>query len=214
MLHNENHGNNLEITVHSCHNLDDVERFGQNDAYARFSYQLKNTSDFKKTTVKKGKNPSWEQIIVLNDLRPDFENLYVEVMDEEKGTDEIISYCAIPLSQIYSSQGQKCSAKFDLFTPKSAQKGEISLTLRVVPLGQATGSVLTYEGSERKGISKLDPEHEKRVKTLKLKETAEDALKVAGTAAALGAAGAAVFGLFGDKKKAEAEKKDAALGHH
>ncbi|KAG9325556.1 hypothetical protein KVV02_004858 [Mortierella alpina] len=211
MLHSSHHGSNLEITVHSCHNLDDVERFGQNDAYVRLGFQLKKTDDFQKTIIKKGKNPSWEQIVVLRDLRPEYENLYVEVMDEEKGTDEIISYCAIPLSQIYSHQDQRCSAKFALFTPKSAQKGEISLTIRVLPLGQEAGSALTYEGSEKKGISKLDPEHEKRVKTLKLKESAEDAIKVAGTAAAVGAA---VYGLFGDKKKAEGEKRDAALGQH
>ncbi|KAF9282464.1 hypothetical protein BGZ68_005954 [Mortierella alpina] len=81
--------------------------------------------------------------------------------------------------------------------------------------GGEAGSALTYEGSTNKGISKLEPEHEKRIKGLKLKEDAEDVAKTAGTAAALGAAGAAVFGLVsGDKKKEEAEKRDAALGQH
>ncbi|KAF9954057.1 hypothetical protein BGZ72_004947 [Mortierella alpina] len=207
MLHSSHHGSNLEITVHSAHNLDDVEKFGKNDAYVRASFQLKRDNDFEKTIVKKGSDPEWQQILLLRDLRPEYENLYVEIMDKEAGVDEIIAYCAIPLSQVYSHQDQRLSAMFDLYTPKSAQKGQISLTIRVLPLGQEAGSALTYEGSNKKGISKLDPEHEKRIKTLKLKETAGDTAQTIGAAAAAAAAGAALFGKLtgGDKKKTETE---------
>ncbi|CAO3567138.1 unnamed protein product [Mortierella alpina] len=210
MLHSA-HGYNLEVTVHSAHNLDDVERFGANDAYARFSFDLKN---WEKTVVKKGSNPEWQQILLLRDLKPEHEKLYVEIMDEEKGCDEIISFCCIPLNQIRSAPEQKCSAMFDLYTRMSALKGSISLTIRAIPLGQEAGSALTYEGSNKKGVSNLDPEHEKRIKSLKLKESAEDVAKTAGAAALLGAAGKAVFDNFlgGDKKKTEGHAADAA--HH
>lgn len=215
MLHSSQHGSNLEITVHSCKNLDDVERYGANDAYVRVSLQHKRDDDFQKTVVKKGSNPSWEQILLLRDLRPEHENLYVEVMDKETGCDEVIAYCAIPLNQVLSRPDKKLSAMFELWTPKSARKGDVCLTIRVLPLGEEAGSALTYEGSTNKGISKLEPEHEKRIKSLKLKESAEDVAKTVGTAAAVGAAASAVFGLFGgDKKKEEAEKRDAALGQH
>jgi len=170
--------------------------------------------NWEETVVKKGSNPEWQQILLLRDLKPEHEKLYVEIMDKEKGCDEIISFCCIPLNQVRSAQEQKCSAKFDLFTRMSAQKGCISMTLRAIPLGQEAGSALTYEGSNKKGVSNLDPEHEKRIKTLKLKESAEDALKAAGTAAAVGALGKAAFDNFfgGDKKKTEGHATDAA--HH
>ncbi|KAF9573961.1 hypothetical protein EC968_007647 [Mortierella alpina] len=210
MLHSQQHGSNLEITVHSAHNLDDVERFGDNDCYVRFSLQCKRNDDFQKTIVKKGKNPEWQQIVLLRDVRPEHMNLYVEVMDEEKGLDEVVAFCTIPLDQVRNIPSHKCSAKFELWTPKSARKGELSLTLRLIPLGEETGSVLTYEGSEKKGISTLDPEHEKRIKSLKMKENVEDAAKTLGAAAAAAGALGAAFGLFGDKDK---NKKEGEEGH-
>jgi hypothetical protein len=198
MLHSA-HGYNLECIAHRALNLDDVERFGSNDAFVRISFDMKN---WEQTVDKKGSEPEWQQVLLVNDFKPEHDNLYVEVLDKEAGCDEIIAFCCIPLKQVRNAPEQKFSGMFDLYTPKSAMKGSIALTLRAIPLGQEAGSALTYEASSKKGISNLDPEHEKRIKKLKLKESAEDVLKNVGAAAALGAAGMALFGKS-DKKKTE-----------
>lgn len=208
MLHSSAHGYNLECTAHKAYELDDVDRTGKNDAYCRISFDMKN---WEKTVIKKGTTPDWQQILFLRDLKPEHQYVYVEVMDEETGSDEPIGFCAIPLDQIRNAQGQKFSGEFELWTCKSARKGKVCLTFRVIPLGEEPGSALTYEASTRLGVSKLDPEHEKRIKKLKLKESVEDTAKLVG---GLAAAGAALGGLFGGKKKTEGETTEATHAQH
>ncbi|KAF9282465.1 hypothetical protein BGZ68_005955 [Mortierella alpina] len=163
------------------------QNYGAIDAYVRGSFQLKRNDDVQKTVVKTGPNPSWEQILLLRNLRPEYENLYVEVMDmNDIGGDDVIAYCAIPLSQVYSQPAQRLSAMFDLWTLKSARKGDICLTIRVLPLGEEVGSTVAFNGSDKKGISTLRPEHEKWVKSLKLGET--DGIDVAAFSVGTGAA--------------------------
>ncbi|KAG0209514.1 hypothetical protein BGX28_010287 [Mortierella sp. GBA30] len=199
MLHSEN-GLNLEVQVLSAHDLDDVERFGQNDAYVRVGLDL--NKDFTKTAVKKGTNPTWDSILLLRDFRPETHlNLYVEVMDEESGPDEIIAFAAIPLNQVLVAHESKLSAKFELFTRHYARKGEISLTIRALPLGQEAGSSVSYVESNKKGHSQLLKPHQDRIDKVKLKEHLGDAAKALGAAAAV--TGLAYGILHGKEKKPE-----------
>ncbi|KAF9954058.1 hypothetical protein BGZ72_004948 [Mortierella alpina] len=155
MLHSSDYGCNLEVTVHSAHDLE----AGQNDAYARVSFQLKDYS-FQKTIVKSGSNPEWQQTVLLRDVGSEHENLYLEIMDE---SGELIAFCAIPLSQVYSHEDQQLSARFGLYTPARAQKGEVLLTIRVLSSEEKADSELTYEGLNEMSFSKLDEEHMRRL---------------------------------------------------
>ncbi|KAF9301615.1 hypothetical protein BGZ74_006497 [Mortierella antarctica] len=206
MLHNQSLGS-LEIVARSASNLKDVETGGKNDAYAQFSLNIKDAKSFQKTKTHKnaGANATWDQTIVLEGAPDEHRVLYVEVMEEDFGADAPIGFTAIRLDQIQSGP---VSGHFDLFTPDGKQKGEISLNLRF--LGNAAQS--GHGASNVRGRGELLSEHQKRVKGLKNKETAQDVGVAVG--AGLAALGAAYLLGGGDKKKTEAEKPDAALANH
>ncbi|KAG0030742.1 hypothetical protein BGZ82_007311 [Podila clonocystis] len=205
MLHNQSFGS-LEIVARGASNLKDVETGGKNDAYAQFSLNFKDAKSFQKTKTHKnaGANATWDQTIVLEGAPDEHRVLYVEVMEEDLGADAPIGFAAIPLDQIQSGP---VSGHFDLFTPDGKQKGEISLSLRFLGSTAQSG----HSGSNVRGRVEIVTEHQKRVKSLKAKETAQD-VGVA-TAAGIAALGAAyLFG--GDKKKPAAAAHEGAAANH
>lgn len=180
---------------------------GKNDAYAQFSLNIKDAKSFQKTKTHKncGANATWDQTIVLEGAPDEHRVLYVEVMEEDLGADAPIGFTAIPLDQIQSGP---VSGQFDLFTSDGKQKGEISLNLRF--LGNAAQPV--HGGSNTRSRVELVPEHQKRIKSLKNRETAQDVGVAVG--AGLLAFSAAYLASGGGKKKTEAEQPDADLVKH
>ncbi|KAF9910689.1 hypothetical protein EC991_005674 [Linnemannia zychae] len=204
----------LEITIHSAHNLQDVERGGKNDAYARVSVDLDNNKAYQETSVKKnsGESPSWEESFVIREVKPEHTDLWVEILDKETGADAPIAFAAIPLSQVNEAHNQSLSARFDVYNKNGLPQGEISLTIRVVQPGKESSGRITYDGSFRRGESRVDEEQKKRFKKLLLKENAADV----GGAAALGGLAALGAGFLAShlKKSEEAKKRDEALAEN
>ncbi|KAF9348558.1 hypothetical protein BGX26_013039 [Mortierella sp. AD094] len=178
----------LQIFAHSATHLDDVERFGKNDPYARFSFDFKNAKSFQKTAVKKnaGKDVEWNQDLSLENFEPSQNHtLFVEILDQETLVDEPIAFTSIPLRQVVDAPNQTFKGRFDLFTVDGKEKGTIALTLAVLKAGQSAHSV--SGGVDQKGFSQIDTDHHHHIKALKNKERAADG-------AALAAAGALAFG--------------------
>ena len=209
MFHRHQDGS-LEVTIHSAHDLDDVERFGKNDAYARISLDYKHDKSFQKTFVHKngGENPVWNQTLTLKDLKPEYHELYLEILDDEKTIDAPIAFAAIPLNQVLESPNNTFSGKFDVYTPNGKTKGEISLTIRALQAGEDARGQVSYDGSNQKGVSRIDEAHQKRVKALKNKEAAADVGGVAlAGLAVIGAGYLATKQDGSEKDKKEAEEK-------
>ncbi|KAF9348560.1 hypothetical protein BGX26_013041 [Mortierella sp. AD094] len=193
----------LQIFAHGANHLEDVERFGKNDPYAQFTFDISDKKSFHKTAVKKnaGKDVEWNQSITI-DYDPNRNQiLYVEVIDDEATVDEPIAFADIPLRQVLDAPGQSFKGKFDLYNADSKAKGTITLTLSVLKPGQAAHAATS--GPELKGFSQLDSDHQKRFKSLKNKEHAADA-------GVLLAAGAAIFGA---KALHDQQKKDKTAAH-
>ncbi|ORZ01559.1 C2 domain-containing protein [Syncephalastrum racemosum] len=166
----------LSVVVHTASNLHNVETFGKQDPYVQFAVTLEDKHAFQKTFVAKdaGKEASWNQSFELP-LRGE-PDLYIEVMDEEKGADELIGFAAVPLNQVVQSPGGAMRGQFDIYTIKGENAGSLQLTLT------------------SRGRSYISEEHLKRVKSLRNKGVAGD---VGG--ALLGAALAAGAGYMGNK---------------
>ncbi|KAG0300210.1 hypothetical protein BGZ97_003340 [Linnemannia gamsii] len=203
----------LEVTIHSAHDLKDVEHLGKNDPYARISLEVDNSKfyDKFKTNVinNSGNDASWEETFELREVKDDHNTLYVEILDSEKGADAPIAFTAIPLNQVKESHNQSLSARYDLYNGHGLPQGEVSLTIRIVNPGQESSGRITYDGSFKKANSVVDEEQKKRFKKLILKEKAADV----GGAAALGGFAALGAGLLANhlKKSEEAKKRDEAL---
>ncbi|KAG0250423.1 hypothetical protein BG011_008349, partial [Mortierella polycephala] len=133
------------------------------------------------------------------------------IFDEESTVDEPIVFAAIPLSQIVQQPQGMLSANFGLYTIKGSPKGEISLSIRVLQPGQEPGGMVAYDGAGGKGQSMLDEEHQKRMKNLKMKETAADAAQGAALTGVMGMAAGILSGM-GGKKKEEEPNRSAATG--
>ncbi|KAF9147629.1 hypothetical protein BG015_010705 [Linnemannia schmuckeri] len=213
MLAQQHQTPTLSIIAHSASNLKDVESFGKQDPYFRFTLNLENPKSFQKTFVHKnaGKNPVWNQS--FNTPLNGEQDLFIEIMDEENTADAVIAFAAIPLNQVVHAPGGNLNAIFPVYTPDGKQNGEVTLTLTAhnVP-GQNSG----YHDAGRQedarfGVSRIVDVHLKRVKSLKNKEKAADAgIAVAGGLFALGA-GLLANKLNNDHNKQEQAKKDAEL---
>ncbi|KAF9348559.1 hypothetical protein BGX26_013040 [Mortierella sp. AD094] len=180
---------NLQIFVHGASHLEDVERFGKNDPYARFSLNFKEKDLFQKTSTKKnaGNTVEWNQGLNLDNYDPESQHtLYVEVLDEETTVDEPIAFTSIPLRQVRDAPHHTLKARFDLFLADGKQKGNIDLTISVLNPGQEPHNH-TDSKPEAKGFSELDADHQHHIKNIRNKERAADA-------GVLFAAGAALLG--------------------
>ncbi|KAF9314133.1 hypothetical protein BGZ91_006074 [Linnemannia elongata] len=177
MLAQQHQAPTLSIIAHSASNLKDVESFGKQDPYFRFTLNLENPKSFQKTFVHKnaGKNPVWNQS--FNTPLNGEQDLFIEIMDEENTTDAVIAFAAIPLNQVVHAPGGNLNAIFPVYTPDGKQNGEVTLTLTAhnVP-GQDSGyHAAGRQEDARFGISRIVDVHLKRVKSLKNKEKATDA---------------------------------------
>ncbi|KAK3841677.1 MAG: C2 domain-containing protein [Linnemannia gamsii] len=197
----------LKITVHEASRLEDVERFGKNDPYARVGLDLKGKFVKTKTINNAGKEAAWNQTLTIESFDPQTQpELYVEVLDEETTADEPIAFTTIPLHQVLSAQGHAIRARFDLYTVDGKQKGEILLTIVVVAPGQTEGH---HPSTEIRGATQLDTAHHSRIKGLKRKESAADAATLAVIGGALFGA-KALHDASNDKKKLAHEEQEAA----
>jgi len=151
--------------------------------------------------------------LTLEHFKPEYQELYVEVLDHEKSADAPIGFAAIPLRQVLEAPGNVLSAKFDLFTPEGKQKGVITLTIALAQAGQ-TSAAFDHNGTSSaqiKGNSIIIADHQHRIKGLKNKERLADGAGLA--LAGMAAAGAGyLLNQHKDGKKAEeAAKRDATL---
>ncbi|KAK3830427.1 MAG: C2 domain-containing protein [Linnemannia elongata] len=192
----------LKVTVHQADHLEDVERFGKNDPYARISFGLDGKNTAKTQTLKNaGKEAAWNKTLELPNYNPqEHETLYLEILDEETGFDEPIAFTAIPLHQVLAAQGHALRGRFDLHTVKGKQKGEVLLSIVVVNAGQTEGA---HPQSEVRGLVKLDSAQQARINGLVRKEKAGDV----GTAALLAGA------ILGAKALHDSSKDSKKVAH-
>ncbi|KAG0367663.1 hypothetical protein BGZ54_003497 [Gamsiella multidivaricata] len=203
-------GPTLVIVAHGAQNLQDVETLGKQDPYLQFSLDFNNSKSFQKTFVHKdaGKTPTWNQTFSIP-LAGEPE-LFIEIMDEETTVDAVIAFAAIPINQVVHAPGGSMNGIFDVYSPNGKPQGEVNLTLTAhnVP-GQNTGAAVS--GQPVKGTSHISEAHQKRVKSLKNKETAADAGSAAfGGLLAVGA-GLLANKFMNDKEKEDKARKEAEL---
>ncbi|KAI1315273.1 hypothetical protein EDD11_001054 [Mortierella claussenii] len=204
----------LAIIAHGATVLKDVETFGKQDPYLRFSLDYNNAKSFQKTFVHKnaGKTPVWNQSFTVP-LQGEPE-LYIEIMDEEKTADAVIAFAAIPIQQVVHAPGGTLNGLFAVFAVNGKPNGDVNLTLTAhnVP-GQNSG----YGGQAAppatpiRGQSHIVEAHQRRMKSLNNKEAAADAgMAIAGGLLALGA-GLLANKISGDQKKEEQERKEQEM---
>ncbi|KAI9318614.1 C2 domain-containing protein [Dichotomocladium elegans] len=146
----------LRVTVHSVRHLVDVEHMGRNDPYVKLYLNLEEKDTFEKTETREdaGAQATWDETFEL--AYGGQSDLYVEVMDAEKGVDQIIGFAAIPLDQV------PVSGLFDLYQPSGKPAGAIHLSLNC-------------EGeSPRPARSYINEDHLKIAKSLEHKALAGD----------------------------------------
>jgi len=172
----------LKVHIHEANHLEDVERFGANDPYARVSLVVDNNKAYQKTKTLKnaGKQAAWDQTLTLENFNPqEHPELYVEILDEETTADEPIAFTTIPLHQVTAAQGHAIRGRFNLFTVDGKEKGVIILTISIVSPGQTEGH---NPSSEIHGQSHLSTAQQNRIKALKRKESAADGATLAAAA--------------------------------
>ncbi|KAG0209515.1 hypothetical protein BGX28_010288 [Mortierella sp. GBA30] len=209
MMLSQIQGPSLSIVAHGASNLKDVEMFGKQDPYFRFTLDISEPKTFQKTFVHKnaGQTPVWNQSfeIPLNG-EPD---LFIEIMDEATTADGVIGFAAIPINQVVHAPGGTLCGFFDVFLPNGTPHGEVSLTLTARNVPGQQMSTPGYPSAPVKGHSYIVEAHQKRIKSLKNKEMATDAgIAVAGGLFAVGA-GLLANKIIGDNRREEEERREA-----
>ncbi|KAF9541501.1 hypothetical protein EC957_002999 [Mortierella hygrophila] len=156
----------LQITIHKAQDLEDVERFGKNDPYARIALDAAVDADFQrtKTIPNAGKNVSWEETITIANFNPQTQHtLFVEVLDRERHDDDLIAFTGIPLQQVLSAPDQAFRGRFDLFKHIGSKKGEIILSIVVIPAGKTEAPL---PGNEKHGQAQFYSAHHERLKVV------------------------------------------------
>ncbi|CDH53945.1 predicted protein [Lichtheimia corymbifera JMRC:FSU:9682] len=177
----------LKVTVHSARHLANVEHGGKNDPYVKLSLAQEDGFVDQQTTVKDdaGSQASWDETFEF--AYNGQSNLYIEVMDKEKGVDELIGFAAIPLDQA------PISGIFNVFETEGKVAGAVLLSINNDGFNEPVP-----------GRSFIDEEHLARAKKLNRKAIAGDVAEVAG------AAGVAVgLGFLGKKLFDEYKAKQA-----
>ncbi|KAI9254603.1 C2 domain-containing protein [Phascolomyces articulosus] len=197
MLHNEG---SLSLTIVSAQDMPDVEKLGKQDPYVQFSLNLEDKKSFQKTFTHQdaGKNAEWNQTFDMKLIgEPE---LFIEVMDEEKGVDEVIGFCAIPINQVVQAPGGNYNGLFGLFKVNGKEAGTIHLNMTARGFNSPPGG--QQSGHPIQGRSYISEEHLKRVKSMRNKDIAAGV----GTAV-LGGALAVGAGFLGNKLYKDHEKK-------
>ncbi|KAG0003155.1 hypothetical protein BGZ65_001964 [Modicella reniformis] len=207
-------GATLTITAHSANLLKDVETFGKQDPYFRFTLDISDPKSFQKTFVHKnaGKTPVWNQTFTVP-LNGEPE-LYIEIMDDETTADAVIAFAAIPIHQVTQQPGSTMNGVFDVYTAEGKPNGDINLTLQVLNMSGMNYSMAQPSSHRLKGQSHITVAHQKRIKSIKNKETISDAgMAVAGGLLALGA-GLLTNKFVNDEKKKEEARQEAERQQH
>ncbi|KAF9586592.1 hypothetical protein BGW38_001563 [Lunasporangiospora selenospora] len=204
----------LQIIAYGANGLEDVERFGKNDPYARFTVNLddKNASKKTKTHHDGGKTAVWNDSVVLENLTPEQTILYVDVIDQERGVDEPISFTAIDLHQVFQAPNNHLAATFDLYNEKGKARGEIYLSIYALSPGQPPhegGSTGRSLAEGRRGQTIIVPKHQANFKKAGNKEGAQDVAVAAGAAALAAGAYALYKNHKADSAVKKAEKREA-----
>ncbi|KAF9327141.1 hypothetical protein BGZ91_001600 [Linnemannia elongata] len=143
----------LQITIHKAQGLEDVERFGKNDPYARIALDAAVDADFQrtKTIPNAGKNVSWEETLTIANFNPQTQHtLFVEVL---------------------SAPDQAFRGRFDLFKHIGSKKGEITLSIVVIPAGTTD---IPLPGNEKQGQAQFYSAHHERLKAVFPKQYVPD----------------------------------------
>ncbi|CDH53946.1 hypothetical protein RO3G_17056 [Lichtheimia corymbifera JMRC:FSU:9682] len=179
----------LKVIVHSARHLVDVEHGGRNDPYVKLSLTHEGEDSYQRTTVKEdaGSQASWDETFEF--AYSGEPNLYIEVMDKEKGVDELIGFAAIPLAQA------PVSGVFDIFDTKGTIAGAVHISIN-------------DDGSSEPvpATSFVDEEHQEVAKSLRHKAIAGDVaegLLAAGLAVGAGFLGKKLFDEYKAKKAEE-----------
>ncbi|KAG0228019.1 hypothetical protein BGX31_006744 [Mortierella sp. GBA43] len=203
-------GSTLTITAHSASVRKDVEMFGKQDPYFRFTFNLNDPKSFQKTFVHKnaGKTPIWNQTFTVPWNREP--ELYIEIMDDETaGADAVIAFAAIPIQQVFAAPGCSMNGVFGVYTADGKPNGDVNISLRLLTSLPQNFAMPLDPSIRVQGQSHITEAHQKRIKSLKNKEVASDAgMAVAGGLLALGAT-LLTGKLVGDEKRKEEARKES-----
>ncbi|KAI8064174.1 hypothetical protein BC940DRAFT_215698, partial [Gongronella butleri] len=194
----------LVITAVGAVTDKNVESLGKQDPYLQFSLDYSDKKSYQKTFVAKkaGKEPSWNQ--TFNVALSGQQYLFVELMDEESGVDELIGFAAIPIAQVVQAPGAALNGLFDLYNLKGNVAGSLNLILQAQGFNNSSNQ---QPGAPVRGQSLIEEGHQSRCKSLKNKERASEAgVAVLGGALAIGA-GLLGKKLYDDHKKEKEEEE-------
>ncbi|KAG1469445.1 hypothetical protein G6F56_003254 [Rhizopus delemar] len=168
MLHQHSSAS-LSIHVSSASNLVAVQHFGKQDPYLRFSLDFNDKESFFKTFTHKnaGDYAVWNQTFTVSlNGEPD---LFVEIMNEESTSDEIIGFAAIPINQIVHAQGAHMNGLFDVYDLKGVSAGTVNLQLAA--LGFPNSQPADFNNEPVRGHSYIHEAHAQGIKSHKKKAT-------------------------------------------
>ncbi|KAI9309626.1 hypothetical protein BJ944DRAFT_258229 [Cunninghamella echinulata] len=182
----------------------DIETIGKQDPYLRASVDLNDDDSYQKTFTDKnaGKTPHWNQSFTFElNGEPD---IFIEIMDEEKGIDAIIGFAAIPISQAVDAPHAAINGQFNVFDYKGNITGQVNLILQAHGFNNSSN---VQPEDIIDGQSYLNEDQKARAKKIHRKEIAGDV----GTAAAALLGGVLLGKTLYDKhkeKNAEGENEE------
>ncbi|KAI7879719.1 hypothetical protein K492DRAFT_178509 [Lichtheimia hyalospora FSU 10163] len=189
----------LKVVVNAANNMQDVDT-GRQDPYVRFALNLEE-KDWPKTFTAKdaGINATWNQTLETP-LRGEQE-MFIEVMDEETGVDQVIGFCAIKLAPIVQAPGGHVNAIYTIYNIKGKDAGRLHLTITASGFNSPPAQQQSMQPVQ--GPSYINEEHAKRIKSMRHKALAGDVgTAVLGGALAIGA------GFLGHKLYKDHEQKE------
>ncbi|CAO3635743.1 unnamed protein product [Cunninghamella echinulata] len=159
------------VTAVSARFEKDGELIGKQDPYLQASLDLNVKESYRKTYVAKnsGTEPEWNQTLEFN---YNGENeIYVEILDNEKGVDGVIGYTTIPLKNIINSDNAVVNGQFPLFDYKGENTGVVVLVIKARGFENSSDVVPEYTTS---GDAYLNEDQQTRAKKIHNKELAGD----------------------------------------
>lgn len=170
----------------------DIEKFGKQDPYLRASLFLEETYQRTETHKNGGKEPSWDNQVLQFELNGE-PDLFVEIMDDEKGVDAIIAYTTIPINQVVSAPGAAIDGTFTLYDREGEATGKVHLILQAQGFQNSSDQKPEYPSS---GQAVFNEEQKNRANRIHRKEKGSE----------LAAAGLVAAGLYFGKKYLDERK--------
>ncbi|CAO3636805.1 unnamed protein product [Cunninghamella blakesleeana] len=159
----------------------DGERFGNQDPYLRASLFLNETYQKTQTHKNAGKEPEWNNEILQFELNGE-PDLFVEIMDDEKGVDAIIAYTTIPINQIVASPGAAIDGTFTVYDRKGEPAGKVHLILQAQGFQNSSSQLPEYPST---GKSVFNEDQKDRANSIHRKEKGSEFAAAAVLAAGL-----------------------------